>query len=563
MSSTVIDSLVVLFGLDPAGYKKGADEVNKIEADLAAKRKRGVTNTEQEEKALAAARKKRSEAVEKQGNDTVRSIGEVGRSLATMLIGFDSAIGFAKWMGSLNAGEAQLGRTSLKIGMGVHELNKWGNAVALAGGKAEDAQEAFGRISSEFNTQHVTGQTGPLLAFLRARGVAVADANGKLRNQGQILEELADKTAQYGAVYQANMFRQAGLNEGEIDYLVQSKALREEQLRVAEKNNQVDAAAVEEAKRLQQEWRAVTQEIQGAGQAVLKDLSPAVLGLLHNVGWIMDQLGKIPHISEIVAGMFNPFGSVADAIQAGAEHFDAPANQAEDPAKKYTGGPIADNDPYYYTKLWQQFKLGMGQAVTTANTAYDSASKTPDQWQKRNLLQTIAATETQLGIPAGLLARVAEQESHFRPDIISGKTKSSRGAVGLMQLMPQYFPGAGQSPERDIATAGKELIRLHQVFGDWTKAVAAYNDGEGNIKRVLAGKKQLPEETRKYLAAVAPTPGLYTRSGGNTTGGNTTTVEVAELNVYSSQADPAAVADQIPNSLQRKLSTAQAFQGQS
>lgn len=563
MSATIIDSLVVLFGLDPTGYKKGADEVTKAQDALNAKQKKGVVNTDKEEKALADARRKRAQAIEKQGNDTIKSVAEVGRSLATMLLGFEGVTGFAKWMAELNQGEAQLGRTSVKLGMGVHELNKWGNATALAGGKAEDAQDAFGKITSEFNTSRVTGQIGPLLAFLRARGVAVSDANGKLRNQGQILEELADKTAQYGAVYQANMFRQAGLNEGEIDYLIQSKALREAQLAIAEKNNHVTAEEVAEAKRLAQEWTNVKQEITGAGQAILRDLAPNVLSIIHGLGQMGDLLSKIPHASEVMKGALNPFASIIDAV----EDLDPlglhkPADIAG-PKQKYTGDAIADDDPQYYSHLWNKFKFGMSQAVPYANAAADSASRSVDPWQKAKLMQTITATETQLGIPAGMLARIAEQESHFRPDVISGHTKSPAGAVGLMQLMPQFFPGAGKSPEADIATAGKELLRLHKVFGDWSKAVAAYNDGEGNIKKVLAGSKALPEETRRYIAAVAPTPNIHAgSSNSNSTTTHTTTVS-APITVVAQNADPRAVADQAAGALQRKIGAAQALQGQS
>lgn len=111
-------------------------------------------------------------------------------------------------------------------------------------------------------------------------------------------------------------------------------------------------------------------------------------------------------------------------------------------------------------------------------------------------------TEAQYGIPPDLLARIAYQESHFRSDIIDGTTTSPAGAVGIMQLMPQYFPGAGENPMDDIATAGQYLAKLYQEFGDWQLAVAAYNDGPGNVKAYLAGTKTLPLETQNYVAGV-------------------------------------------------------------
>jgi soluble lytic murein transglycosylase-like protein len=111
-------------------------------------------------------------------------------------------------------------------------------------------------------------------------------------------------------------------------------------------------------------------------------------------------------------------------------------------------------------------------------------------------------TEAQYAIPTDLLARIAYQESHFRADIIDGSTVSPAGAVGIMQLLPQYFPGAGENAIADIATAGQYLAKLYQEFGDWQLAVAAYNDGPGNVKAYLAGTKTLPLETQNYVAGV-------------------------------------------------------------
>jgi soluble lytic murein transglycosylase-like protein len=115
---------------------------------------------------------------------------------------------------------------------------------------------------------------------------------------------------------------------------------------------------------------------------------------------------------------------------------------------------------------------------------------------------TFAVVESNNGIPTNLLYRIGYQESHFRPDIIDGTTVSEAGAVGIMQLEPQFFPGAGVNAQTDIATAGAELARLYGVFGDWQLATAAYNDGQGNIAAYLAGTKTLPTETQNYVADV-------------------------------------------------------------
>jgi soluble lytic murein transglycosylase-like protein len=122
-------------------------------------------------------------------------------------------------------------------------------------------------------------------------------------------------------------------------------------------------------------------------------------------------------------------------------------------------------------------------------------------------LPLLAAAEVKHGIPTDLLARIAFQESSFRPGVISGAVKSKPGAVGIMQLLPKYFPGAGVSPAADINTAAAFLASLYRTFKDWQESVAAYNWGAGNEHHsyvehgsyVLA---DMPTETQNYVRNV-------------------------------------------------------------
>jgi soluble lytic murein transglycosylase-like protein len=128
-------------------------------------------------------------------------------------------------------------------------------------------------------------------------------------------------------------------------------------------------------------------------------------------------------------------------------------------------------------------------------------------------LPVLNETEIKYGIPTNLLARVAYQECRFRPDIISGATKSPVGAVGIMQLMPQFFAGAGGDPRHDIDTAGSYLANLHARFGDWQLALAAYNWGPGHVNQCVRddqGIDQMPTETQNYVTEICadvPVPG--------------------------------------------------------
>ncbi|WP_417551811.1 transglycosylase SLT domain-containing protein [Marinomonas fungiae] len=112
------------------------------------------------------------------------------------------------------------------------------------------------------------------------------------------------------------------------------------------------------------------------------------------------------------------------------------------------------------------------------------------------------------GIPSGLLGRLLYQESRFRPDIISGDTKSSAGAVGIAQIVPRWHPDVNPTdPYASIRYAGSYLAKLKSQFGDWETALAAYNWGWGNVTNAKQeyGSNWLshaPTETQNYVSQI-------------------------------------------------------------
>ena len=134
-------------------------------------------------------------------------------------------------------------------------------------------------------------------------------------------------------------------------------------------------------------------------------------------------------------------------------------------------------------------------------TPWKSAGSGP-QW-----VPVLNAAEQQFGIPTDLLARVAYQESRFREDIIRGTKASGAGALGMMQLMPQYFPVVNvPRPYTDadvsnqITAAAQQLSSLYSRFGDWSLALAAYNAGAGNVEKY--GGIPPFTETQNYVAQI-------------------------------------------------------------
>ena len=103
-------------------------------------------------------------------------------------------------------------------------------------------------------------------------------------------------------------------------------------------------------------------------------------------------------------------------------------------------------------------------------------------------------------VDPALVAAVIEQESRFKAG-----AKSPVGARGLMQLMPRTGKWMGArnlyDPEQNIDAGVKYIAYLDKRFnGDLKKIVAAYNGGEGNVKRY--GGVPPFRETRTYVKKV-------------------------------------------------------------
>ncbi|MEA2277967.1 MAG: soluble lytic murein transglycosylase, partial [Solirubrobacteraceae bacterium] len=133
-----------------------------------------------------------------------------------------------------------------------------------------------------------------------------------------------------------------------------------------------------------------------------------------------------------------------------------------------------------------------------------------------------------------LVAAVINTESGFVPD-----SRSSQGAVGLMQILPETARFIAQGPGRpspppdhletpavNIAYGSRYLRYLIDRYGTVPLALAAYNGGETNLTDWLSqasksGKtleipRDIPfSETRDFVSRVLDTTPIYRRAYGD------------------------------------------------
>lgn len=120
-----------------------------------------------------------------------------------------------------------------------------------------------------------------------------------------------------------------------------------------------------------------------------------------------------------------------------------------------------------------------------------------------NIPQTIADVAQQYGVDPSVALELATVESGLNPSAVS-----SKGAVGLFQVLPSTA-GMAAAQLMDPATnigAGIAYLAslLGQYGGDYSKALAAYNWGPGNVNGAISAAganwfSSIPATVQNYV----------------------------------------------------------------
>lgn len=144
---------------------------------------------------------------------------------------------------------------------------------------------------------------------------------------------------------------------------------------------------------------------------------------------------------------------------------------------------------------------------------------------KRGFAKTLGRTEMYFPIIEQYLASYGLPDDLKYLVVVESQANphaaSNVGAVGLWQLMPetarQYgltvndFQDDRKDPRKATEAALRYLSYLHNFLGDWALAIAAYNCGQGRVKRAVNEvnsrdyndlKHLLPRQTQKYIPAI-------------------------------------------------------------
>jgi soluble lytic murein transglycosylase len=148
-------------------------------------------------------------------------------------------------------------------------------------------------------------------------------------------------------------------------------------------------------------------------------------------------------------------------------------------------------------------------------------------WYPLPYAQIVRGHAQHYRLDPALLAAVIFAESKFHPN-----ARSSSGAVGLMQLLPETAKGIAihtggtqfqvsdlTNPELNVRYGAWYLRHLMDKYGDERTALAAYNAGQQNVDDWRA--KNLPiqfSETRHYVSRVEDLKSIYRKTYGSELG---------------------------------------------
>ncbi|MBH5392257.1 lytic transglycosylase domain-containing protein [Bradyrhizobium sp. CNPSo 4019] len=149
-------------------------------------------------------------------------------------------------------------------------------------------------------------------------------------------------------------------------------------------------------------------------------------------------------------------------------------------------------------------------ALTVGDVAASAATRSAEHMARfrthDRFADFIDEASRRFGVPAYWIRAVLELES--AGDVCA---KSPKGAMGLMQIMPETWAklrlpyGLGIDPydPHDNILAGAAYLReLQDRYGS-PGFLAAYNAGPGRYEEYLGGRR-LPAETQTYLAKLGP-----------------------------------------------------------
>ncbi len=421
----IIDQLVVLLGMDPAGFKKGQKE-----AQEALTKTREVTDRHTKE-------------MEERAKSTAAAFGKVKNEILGMLGIALSVNGLKSFSERVTNSDAAVGRLARNIGIATSSLSAWEGMARKFGGTSSDMDSAFRtafKIAQDIKLGGSTAQ-GPLGYLFGKAGIGDGlEQLNRLARSGNIegMMRLLQKAVALSPdkSLAMSLMGQAGFSEQTFNVMREVNDQLEQQLELQRALNSVNERDVQIATERQRAWSRLGDAIESAGRKMMNS-------------------GNLANTTGVISNTASDF-----------------ERMAKDPSQIL---------PILMHRMWQGLTMSpaelMGRPVPGQFQAVHRVSgKVVDSGQSKE--QYLASLEQKWGLPPGVLDAMWLQESSRGKNL-----RSPKGAKGPFQFMGATAVQYGIAGQEDdfykSANAAAMYLRdlLGQYGGSLRKALMAYNGG--------------------------------------------------------------------------------------
>lgn len=501
--ATVVDSLIVTLGLDPSDFTKGQ---KKAAAEL-------VKGQQTVRKSV----KETDSAVSKGAANMGKAITSAARQFAIAFLGFSGAAGFAKFMGQLNSTTRGIGLFAKNINTSAADVRNWGDVFEVAGSSAEALQGFLGNIAKQQYDLRTTGMFD-WVKELNSMNVSLTDSSGAMKPVLQTALELAEAFEGVSSQYGRQVANQRGLAMGidptVMNVLLQGPRKIREMLAREKGTFQLKDSTVAAADRVGRKWTETQQRFRDFGLQLLEKMQPMIERLLTRFEqWLgAIDMGKL---AENLESLTETMITIAKALAALVEWLVPKVQAAVVGVAKFKDTILPDED-----------RKAQNQAVNR-------------EFQKNPALEMLNALGRMYG----------KDEFLGRNTGDSLAERAADGDVDAQSHMAELIYGAtGKHLDAKLSREDYEKIR------EAVRLKALQNQKYYDAKPAATTGALLPGSTG---AAASPSLAM----AGPSSRSVSSTVQVDNINVYSSAGDGRGLAMDMRREMERKQLIAQADYG--
>jgi hypothetical protein len=278
---------LVTIGLDTTGLTEGAKRASV-----------GLDKTK--EKATGVAKE-----MQAQGKKAGEFFGQIRNQLLGLFTAFTAGKGVSDFIKTITSADSAIGRMAKSINSNTGEISLWQHAMKAFSGDANGAVDSYAKLVSDFEKFKLTGQAPPAIAYLRALGVDIVDAGGKMKSMTQLYTELADvmEKRKMSAPQKLEFLRGVGVDDNTARLIMQGKAALQKQLAEAAKSGVVTPEDAAAAQARQEAFSNLGDTLDTLGRTISTSLTPALIFLLKKLRELAIWFQSHPTALKIAVGV--------------------------------------------------------------------------------------------------------------------------------------------------------------------------------------------------------------------------------------------------------------------